>query len=78
MSLKEIVQQALRDGHLDPSLQAEVMALCNPDTVLSAEDSYYLDQLMGAILTGEVAGLYCADGDAIAEPKATIAELAFL
>lgn len=58
MSLKEIFKQALRDGYLNPMLKAEVMQICHPDSVLSAEDRLYLDRLMGAILTGEIAGLY--------------------
>ncbi|OKH24900.1 hypothetical protein NIES593_06715 [Hydrococcus rivularis NIES-593] len=58
MSLKEIFKQGLRDGYLDPTLKAEVMRICHPDTILSAEDRVYLEQLMGAILTGEIAGLH--------------------
>ncbi|AFY76314.1 hypothetical protein Ple7327_0888 [Pleurocapsa sp. PCC 7327] len=58
MSLKEIFKQGLRDGYLDPKLKAEVMRICHPDSILSAEDRVYLDRLMGAILTGEIAGLY--------------------
>jgi hypothetical protein len=58
MSLKDIFKQALQHGYLEPELQTEVMQICHPDSVLSAEESIYLDRLMGAILTGQIAGLY--------------------
>jgi hypothetical protein len=57
MRLSELVRQALQTGYVSSELEAEVMRICTPDWVLSLEESIYLDQLMGAILTGEVAGL---------------------
>jgi hypothetical protein len=56
MSLQEIVKQALQDGYLTSALKAEVMRLCAPDTVLSDSEEIYLEQLLGALLTGEVVG----------------------
>jgi hypothetical protein len=58
MALAEIVKQALENGSLNLEQQTAICQICHPDTVLSAEENIYLDQLLGAILTGEVAGLF--------------------
>jgi hypothetical protein len=55
MSLKEIVTQSLTEGCLNPTQKAELERICHPDTILSIEEHIYLDRLMGAILTGEIA-----------------------
>jgi len=55
MSIEEIVQQALDQGYLTPTMEAEVGHICDSAAELSAEEYSALDQLMGALLTGEVA-----------------------
>ncbi|MCU0537302.1 MAG: hypothetical protein MUD14_25730 [Hydrococcus sp. Prado102] len=61
MRLSELVWQALQSGYISPELEAEIGRICAPDFDLSAEDEYYLDRLMGAMLTGEVVGLHLSD-----------------
>lgn len=58
MKLSEIVKQALQKGYLTPELEAQVMKICHPNSVLSTEEDFYLNQLMGAILSGTVSGLF--------------------
>jgi len=58
MALAEIVKQALENGCLNSEQQTIICQICHPDTVLSVEENFCLDRLLGAILTGEVAGLY--------------------
>ena len=54
MSIEKIVEQALQDGYLTPSMEAEVGRICNTASELSIEEYMSLDRLMGALLTGEV------------------------
>ncbi|MGB3535213.1 MAG: late competence development ComFB family protein [Microcoleaceae cyanobacterium] len=54
MSIEKIVDQALQDGYLTPSMEAEVGRICNTASELSIEEYMALDRLMGALLTGEV------------------------
>ncbi|NEP79885.1 MAG: late competence development ComFB family protein [Okeania sp. SIO3C4] len=54
MSIEKIVEQALQDGYLTPSMEAEVGIICNTASELSIEEYMALDRLMGALLTGEV------------------------
>lgn len=54
MSIEKIVEQALLDGYLTPSMEAEVGRICNTASELSIEEYMALDRLMGALLTGEV------------------------
>ncbi|MEM1172130.1 MAG: late competence development ComFB family protein [Cyanobacteria bacterium P01_H01_bin.35] len=54
MSIEKIVEQALQDGYLTPSMEAEVGRICNNALELSIEEYMALDRLMGALLTGEV------------------------
>lgn len=54
MSIQKIVEQALQDGYLTPTMEAEVGRICDTASELSIEDYVALDKLMGALLTGEV------------------------
>ena len=54
MGIKEIVDQALQDGYLTPSMEAEVGRICDTAEELSVEEYIALDKLMGSLLTGEV------------------------
>ncbi len=54
MGITEIVEQALQDGYLTPSMEAEVGRICDAAAELSVEEYMALDKLMGALLTGEV------------------------
>lgn len=58
MSIEEIVEQALRDGYLTPTMEAEVSRLCDdPASDLSIEEYRALEKLMEALSSGEVAAL---------------------
>ncbi len=57
MSIEEIVQQALTKGFLTPTMEAEVGRICDSAAELSVEEYMALDELMGALLTGQVATL---------------------
>ncbi len=54
MSIEKIVEQALHDGYLTPTMEAEVGRICDNASELSIEEYMALDRLMGALLTGEV------------------------
>ncbi len=54
MSIEDIVEQALRNGYLTPTMEAEVGRICDKATELSVEEYMALDRLMGALLTGQV------------------------
>ncbi|MEB3311848.1 MAG: late competence development ComFB family protein [Snowella sp.] len=57
MSIQQIVHQALTDGFLTPTMEAEVGRICEGASELSLEEYMALDQLMGALLTGEVVAM---------------------
>lgn len=57
MSIEDIVQQALKKGYLTPTMEAEVGRICDVASELSAEEYMALDQLMSALLMGQVATL---------------------
>ncbi|HEY9847080.1 MAG TPA: late competence development ComFB family protein [Candidatus Caenarcaniphilales bacterium] len=57
MSIDEIVEQALKNGYLTPTMEAEVGRICDGAAELSVEEYMALDRLMGALLTGQVASL---------------------
>ena len=54
MGINSIVEQAMQDGYLTPNMEAEVGRICDTAAELSVEEYLALDQLMGALLTGEV------------------------
>ena len=54
MGINSIVEQAMQDGYLTPSMEAEVGRICDTAAELSVEEYMALDRLMGALLTGEV------------------------
>lgn len=54
MSIQKIVEQALQDGYLTPTMEAEVGRICDTAAELSVEEYMALDKLMGSLLTGEV------------------------
>ncbi|MDJ0737159.1 MAG: late competence development ComFB family protein [Nostocaceae cyanobacterium] len=54
MSIEKIVDQALQDGYLTPTMESEVGRICDHASELSIEEYMALDRLMGALLTGEV------------------------
>ncbi len=54
MGITSIVEQALQDGYLTPSMEAEVGRICDTAAELSVEEYMALDKLMGSLLTGEV------------------------
>ena len=53
-SIEKIVEQALQDGYLTPTMEAEVGRICDAASELSIEEYMALDKLMGALLTGDV------------------------
>jgi hypothetical protein len=57
MSIKKIVEQALKDGYLTPSMETEVSTICDSASELSVDEYMALDRLMGALLTGEVVAM---------------------
>lgn len=54
MGIEEIVEQALQNGYLTPTMEAEVGRICDSAAELSVEEYMALDRLMGALLTGQV------------------------
>lgn len=57
MSIQQIVEQALKEGYLTPTMEAEVGNICESASELSLEEYMALDRLMGALLTGEVVAM---------------------
>lgn len=53
-SIEKIVEQALQDGYLTPTMEAEVGRICDTAAELSIEEYMALDRLMGALLSGDV------------------------
>lgn len=53
-SIEKIVEQALQDGYLTPTMESEVGRICDTAAELSIEEYMALDRLMGALLSGEV------------------------
>lgn len=54
MTIVEIVEQALKKGYLTPTMETEVGRICDNASTLPDEEYAALDQLMGALLTGQV------------------------
>ncbi len=54
MTIEEIVEQALSNGYLTPTMEAEVGRICDNASDLAVEEYQALDRLMGALLTGQV------------------------
>lgn len=54
MDIEKLVKQALEVGYLTPSMEAEVGKLCEVSNELTPQEYKALDQLMGALLTGEI------------------------
>ena len=54
MNIQAIVEHALDEGYLTPSMEAEVGRICDSAAELSVEEYMALDHLMGALLAGEV------------------------
>lgn len=54
MSIQNIIEHALKDGYLTPTMEEEVGKICESASELPQEEYMALDRLMGALLTGEV------------------------
>ena len=54
MTIQEIVELALSNGYLTPTMEAEVGRICDNASELSVDEYQALDKLMGALLTGQV------------------------
>ncbi|MBE9046520.1 late competence development ComFB family protein [Pleurocapsales cyanobacterium LEGE 10410] len=54
MGIDLIVKQALQDGYLTPSMEAEIGRICDTATELSIDEYIALDKLMDCLLTGEI------------------------
>ena len=54
MTIQTIVEQALTNGYLTPTMEAEVGRICDNASELSVEEYQALDKLMGALLAGQV------------------------
>ena len=54
MGINSIVEQALQDGYLTPSMEAEVARICDTAAELSVEEYVALDRLMSCLVTGEI------------------------
>ena len=54
MSIQTIVENALKDGYLTPTMEEEVGRICESASDLPMEEYMALDRLMGALLTGDV------------------------
>ena len=54
MDIISIVEQALQDGYLTPSMEAEVARICDAAAELTVEEYIALDRLMSSLLSGKV------------------------
>jgi Late competence development protein ComFB len=54
MTIQEIVEHALKNGYLTPTMEAEVGRICDHAAELDIAEYQALDKLMGALLTGQV------------------------
>jgi hypothetical protein len=54
MGINSIVEQALQDGYLTPSMEAEVARICDTAAELSVDEYIALDRLMSSLLSGKV------------------------
>ncbi len=54
MSIEAIVEQALEDGYLTPTMEAEVSKICDMASELSVNEYMALDRLMESLLTEKV------------------------
>ncbi len=54
MSIQDIIENALKDGYLTPTMEEEVGRICESASDLPIDEYMALDRLMGALLTGEV------------------------
>ena len=54
MDIISIVEQALQDGYLTPSMEAEVARICDTAAELSVDEYIALDRLMSSLLSGKV------------------------
>lgn len=57
MTIHQIVEQALVDGYLTPSMEAEVGHICESANELSSAEYKALDRLMEALLSGEITAM---------------------
>lgn len=54
MNIQAIVEHALDEGYLTPTMESEVGRICDSAVELTVEEYMALDRLMGALLAGEV------------------------
>jgi hypothetical protein len=54
MTIQSIVNQALKEGYLTPVMEAEISRICETASELSSEEYNALDELMSALLNGNV------------------------
>ena len=54
MSIQDIINNALEEGYLTPTMEEEVGRICESASDLPMDEYMALDRLMGALLTGEV------------------------
>jgi hypothetical protein len=57
MSIQNIVEQALKEGYLTPTMETEIGRICDSVAELSLEEYMALDRLMGALLAGNVVAM---------------------
>jgi hypothetical protein len=57
MNIQTIVEQALKDGYLTPTMEAEIGRICDAAPELSLEEYLALDRLMGALLGGKIVAI---------------------
>ncbi len=54
MSIQDIINHALEDGYLTPTMEEEVGRICESASDLPMDEYMALDRLMGALLSGEI------------------------